>query len=163
LNVIHIKLSSHRSGCHSFGRLILLRRLKTAEQFAAVLNASKQKMAHSGTWRSAHFVLHMAPLSAAQLLSRTETEQINTSDTYVGVICPKRWAKRAVTRNTFKRQIYAVTRELAHQLPSACLVMRLSASFSREEFKSATSPQLKAAARQEIQSLLGKIASKAAA
>jgi ribonuclease P protein component len=81
----------------------------------------------------------------------------------IGVVCPKRWAKSAVTRNTFKRQIYAVTHELADQLPAACLVVRLAAGFSREEFKSATSPKLKHAVRQELFSLLSKISRRAAA
>lgn len=76
----------------------------------------------------------------------------------VGVICPKRWAKRAVTRNTIKRQIYAVTHELEAQLPVACLVLRLAHGFSREEFTSATSPRLKSVVRQELLTLLGKIA-----
>jgi ribonuclease P protein component len=137
----------------------LLPRLKTAEQFAAVLDASKQK-SHgdgnsSGVWRSAHFVLHMAPISSLATLSPTP---LSAARPIIGVICPKRWAKRAVTRNTYKRQIYAVTHELADQLPAACLVLRLAASFSREEFTSATSAKLKVAVRQELKGLLGKIA-----
>jgi ribonuclease P protein component len=138
----------------------LLPRLKTAEQFAAVLDASKQKSHGSGVWRSTHFVLHMAPLSSLTTLSPPPT---GAARPIIGVICPKRWAKRAVTRNTIKRQIYAVTHELAAQLPAACLVLRLAAGFSREEFSSATSPKLKMAVRQELQGLLGKIARPAAA
>jgi ribonuclease P protein component len=75
----------------------------------------------------------------------------------IGVICPKRWAKRAVTRNTIKRQIYAVSSELESQLPAACLVLRLAAGFSREQFPSATSPALKKALRAELLALLGKL------
>jgi ribonuclease P protein component len=130
----------------------LLPRLKTAEQFAAVLDASKQKSGGSGVWRSTHFVLHLAPTAT---LSPSPT---GAARPIIGVICPKRWAKRAVTRNTIKRQIYAVTHELATELPAACLVLRLSAAFSREEFTSATSAKLKVALRQELLSLLGKIA-----
>jgi ribonuclease P protein component len=132
----------------------LLPRLKTAEQFAAVLDASKQKSANSGIWRSVHFALHMAPMAA---LASKPPPSPSTAGPIIGVICPKRWAKRAVTRNTIKRQIYAVTRELHTQLPSACLVLRLASGFSREEFISATSPKLKHALRQELLGLLGKI------
>lgn len=129
----------------------MLPRLKTAEQFAAVLDASKQKSNGSGVWRSTRFVLHMAPTEALNLSPAGAARPI------IGVICPKRWAKRAVTRNTIKRQIYAVTNELADQLPAACLVLRLAAGFSRDEFTSATSLKLKMAVRQELQGLLSKI------
>jgi ribonuclease P protein component len=138
----------------------LLPRLKTAEQFAAALDASKQKSSGGGVWRSAHFVLHIAPISSLTTLSQPP---LSAARPIIGVICPKRWAKRAVTRNTFKRQIYAVTHELATELPAACLVLRLAASFSREEFTSATSAKLKMAVRQELLDLLGKITQPVAA
>jgi ribonuclease P protein component len=131
----------------------LLPRLKTAEQFAAVLDASKLKAEGGGVWRSRHFALHVSPLTVIAPLQSHPTPAITT----VGVICPKRWAKRAVTRNTIKRQIYAVTQELAPRLPSACLVLRLTAGYSREEFPSATSPALKKALRTELLGLLGQI------
>jgi ribonuclease P protein component len=131
----------------------LLPRLKTAEQFAAVLDASKLKAEGHGVWRSRHFVLHLSPLATIDPPSATTTQ----TNTTVGVICPKRWAKRAVTRNTIKRQIYAVTHDLAPQLPRACLVLRLAAGFSREEFPSATSVALKHVVRSELLGLLGQI------
>jgi ribonuclease P protein component len=131
----------------------LLPRLKTAEQFAAVLDASKLKAEGHGVWRSRHFVLHLSPLATIEPPSATTTQ----TNTTVGVICPKRWAKRAVTRNTIKRQIYAVTHDLAPQLPLACLVLRLAAGFSREEFPSATSPALKRVVRAELLGLLGQV------
>jgi ribonuclease P protein component len=131
----------------------LLPRLKTAEQFAAVLDASKQKAQGHGVWRSRHFVLHLSPLAVMALTPAQAAQAITT----VGVICPKRWAKRAVTRNTIKRQIYAVTHDLAPQLPRACIVLRLAAGFSREEFPSATSPALKRVVRSELLGLLGQI------
>jgi ribonuclease P protein component len=131
----------------------LLPRLKTAEQFAAVLDASKLKAAQpAGMWRSAHFALHMAPLSSIAPSASSATVRPT-----IGVICPKRWAKRAVTRNTIKRQIYAVSSELESQLPAACLVLRLASGFSREEFPSATSPALKATLRAELHTLFGKL------
>ena len=129
----------------------MLPRLKTAEQFAAVLDASKHKAVQpAGVWRSTHFALHMAPLSAAQRFAADNSSLI-------GVICPKRWAKRAVTRNTIKRQIYAVSSELQSQLPTACFVLRLASGFSREQFPSATSAALKRVVRQELMTLFGKL------
>jgi ribonuclease P protein component len=144
----------------------LLPRLKTAEQFAAVLDASKLKAAQpAGVWRSAHFALHMAPISAIDVLPMSAIAKPPTRAPVrptIGVICPKRWAKRAVTRNTIKRQIYAVSSELESQLPAACLVLRLASGFSREQFPSATSPALKATLRAELIGLLGKLPQKQA-
>ena len=44
---------------------------------------------------------------------------------WFGAMVPKRWAKRAVTRNTIKRQIYSVSSEVASSLPAAAHVVRL--------------------------------------
>lgn len=117
----------------------------------------------AGVWRSAHFVLHVAPyeaLSSADAQSALRSLGNVTgpakSSAIIGVVCPKRWAKRAVTRNTIKRQIYAVSSELAPQLPPACLVLRLASEFSREHFPSATSRALKSALRAELQALFAR-------
>ncbi|TXT41520.1 MAG: hypothetical protein FD135_151 [Comamonadaceae bacterium] len=66
---------------------------------------------------------------------------------------PKRWAKRAVTRNTIKRQIYALSQDFEHELQSAAHVVRLRAGFDKTRFISATSNALKAAVRTELQQL----------
>lgn len=67
---------------------------------------------------------------------------------------PKRWARRAVTRNTIKRQIYTVSDDFSPQYPQAAYVVRLRREFSRKEFVSATSEQLKQAVRVELQALM---------
>lgn len=67
---------------------------------------------------------------------------------------PKRWAKRAVTRNTIKRQIYTVSADLSHQYPEAAYVVRLRREFSRTEFVSATSDLLRQAVRAEVVALM---------
>ncbi len=67
---------------------------------------------------------------------------------------PKRWAKRAVTRNVIKRQIYTVSAEFLHQYPQAAYVVRLRRDFSRAEFVSASSERLKEAVRAEVQALM---------
>lgn len=79
-------------------------------------------------------------------------------DVWMGAIVPKRWAKRAVTRNAIKRQIYNVSTDLKSALPVAAHVVRLRAGFDRGQFKSATSDGLKKAVRAEIELLFSKIA-----
>jgi ribonuclease P protein component len=66
---------------------------------------------------------------------------------------PKRWAKRAVTRNAIKRQIYAVASQFEPQLEEAAHVVRLRAGFDRKQFVSASSELLKAAVRAELTNL----------
>jgi len=71
----------------------------------------------------------------------------------MGALVPKRWARRAVTRNTIKRQIYTVSQDFEPQLPKAAHVVRLRAGFDRKQFVSATSSLLKQAVRAELQQL----------
>ncbi len=68
---------------------------------------------------------------------------------------PKRWARRAVTRNTIKRQIYAVAASFETRLPQAAHVVRLRSTFDRKQFVSATSDALKQAVRAELLQLFG--------
>lgn len=75
-------------------------------------------------------------------------------DVWLGAMVPKRWAKRAVTRNAIKRQIYTVSADFSHQYPEAAYVVRLRRDFSRKEFISATSEQLKQAVRAEVIALM---------
>ena len=66
---------------------------------------------------------------------------------------PKRWAKRAVTRNAIKRQIYTLSQAFEPRWPVAGHVVRLRSGFDRKQFVSATSDALKLAVRQELQQL----------
>ena len=76
-------------------------------------------------------------------------------------MAPKRWAKRAVTRNTIKRQVYSVSQEFEATLPVAAYVVRLRTGFDRAHFVSATSDALKTAVKQELQQLFGRAAASA--
>jgi len=122
-----------------------MQRLKTRAQFQAVL-------AGATVARTAHFALHRcaldAPTGAASLFA--------VDDVWLGAMVPKRWARRAVTRNAIKRQIYTVSAADAESLPRAAHVVRLRAAFDRKQFVSATSDKLKAAVRAELQQLLGR-------
>lgn len=74
---------------------------------------------------------------------------------WLGAMVPKRWARRAVTRNTIKRQIYTVGATFEAKLPQAAHVVRLRTAFDRKQFVSATSDQLKLAVRAELLQLFG--------
>lgn len=73
---------------------------------------------------------------------------------WLGAMVPKRWAKRAVTRNAIKRQIYNVCAEFESCLKEGAHVVRLRASFDRAQFVSATSETLRFAVRSELLKLL---------
>jgi ribonuclease P protein component len=122
-----------------------MQRLKTRAQFQAVL-------AGATVARTAHFALHRCaldvPSGAAPLFEKQEV--------WLGAMVPKRWARRAVTRNAIKRQIYTVSAAVAESLPRAAHVVRLRAAFDRKQFVSASSDALKAAVRTELQQLLAR-------
>ena len=98
-------------------------------------------MAKSPVLHTAHFALHAAPAASVQGLA---------IEPAIGVVLPKRWAKRAVTRNGMRRQIYAQFGLQAAQLPEAAFVVLLKRSFSREQFISAWSKPLAEAVRSEL-------------
>jgi ribonuclease P protein component len=121
-----------------------MQRLQTRAQFQAVL-------AGATVARTAHFALHRcaldAPAGAVPLFG-------GARDVWIGAMVPKRWARRAVTRNAIKRQIYTVSALAEGSFSPAAHVVRLRAGFDRTQFVSATSDKLKAAVRAELQQLL---------
>ena len=76
------------------------------------------------------------------------------SELWIGAMVPKRWARRAVTRNLIKRQLLALA-DLGglHPSPAAYLV-RLRSSFHTGQFISAASVALKRGVRAELQHLM---------
>lgn len=66
---------------------------------------------------------------------------------------PKRWAKRAVTRNAMKRQIYNVSHQFEDDLLAAAYLVRLRAGFDSKLFVSAASAVLQLALRRELHTL----------
>jgi ribonuclease P protein component len=92
--------------------------------------------------RSPHFALHGSRLQPEAIEPRC-----------IGAVIPKRWAKRAVTRNTIRRQIYQAWSEWSHRLPCGIHVVRLRQSFLISQFHSATSSHLRQAVRQELDQL----------
>jgi len=75
----------------------------------------------------------------------------------LGALTPKRWAKRAVTRNLIRRQIHAVSREFENDLAPTAYVVRLRAAFNPQKFASASSDLLKQTVREELKQLFGKV------
>ncbi|WP_310564030.1 ribonuclease P protein component [Hydrogenophaga sp.] len=124
-----------------------MQRIRNRAQFQAVL-------AGPPVAKTAHFALHRAALDGAH----EGRPLFAVADAWLGVLLPKRWARRAVTRNTIRRQIYETARAVPVGLPQAAWVVRLRSEFSRKQFISATSEPLKHAVRAELQQLLGKVA-----
>ena len=106
-----------------------------------------------------HFALHRNTLDAKAVQVKPGMPVdapvlFVVQDMWIGAMVPKRWAKRAVTRNAIKRQIYTVSADFSQQYPQAAYVVRLRREFSRKEFISASSEQLKQAVRAEVQTLM---------
>ena len=118
-------------------------------------------MSGSTVSRTPHFVLHRAALDAGAPPAGPGSSDgrqalFAVCDAWLGAVVPKRWAKRAVTRNGIKRQIYTLGVDYAPRLPQAAHVVRLRAGFPREQFPSAWSDALKKAVRSELQQLFEK-------
>jgi len=110
--------------------------------------------------RTPHFVLHQWQSSAKASTGSgfEETPTLFVDDVLMmGALTPKRWAKRAVTRNLIRRQIHAVSHEFAGSLQRTAYVVRLRATFSQQQFVSASSDLLKRVVRDELNQLFGKV------
>lgn len=143
--------------------------------------------------RSAHFALHhMAarPLSLAPALKAAAAEELSTGRApvcpqavddlsgqwWLGLVVPKRHARRSVTRSLLKRQMREVVRDVVRavvpqlapaagsaaiadaSLPPGLWVLRLKAPFDKQQFPSAASAALRASARSELVQLLHRAA-----
>ena len=91
-----------------------MQRLKTRPQFQAT-------MAGETVARTAHFALHRLVLgdAARASLEPGGPPLFGVPGVWLGAMTPKRWARRAVTRNAIKRQIYAVAAALEPQFKQA--------------------------------------------
>jgi ribonuclease P protein component len=128
-----------------------VQRLKTRPQFQAVL-------AGKTLARTAHFALHSCSLDSPLSIGGGAIAPVFSPacGVWLGAMVPKRWAKRAVTRNAIKRQIYTVSAEFESSLAESAHVVRLRSGFDRVQFVSATSDALKLAVRAELLSLFGR-------
>ena len=130
--------------------------------------------------RSPHFAVHhvAAPPSARPRPSRAAgAEKLPTEAApeagasvdklvvsgyglWLGLVVPKRHARRAATRNLIKRQLREAMRRHRERLPSGLWVVRLRQGFDREQFSSAASDALRATVRDEVERLFAKAASR---
>lgn len=119
--------------------------------------------------RTAHFALHRlvlasdaagitaAPSEPGDQPSKVVPQALFAFEaTWLGAMVPKRWARRAVTRNAIKRQIFAVAALHEAQLPVAAHVVRLRSTFDRKQFISPSSDVLKQAVRAELMQLFAR-------
>jgi len=73
---------------------------------------------------------------------------------WLGLVVPKKHARRAVTRNLIKREMRAIMASAGAVLPAGLWVLRLKAPFDRQAYPSPASTPLQHAAREELQLLL---------
>lgn len=93
--------------------------------------------------KTPHFVLHLSEGAFGK-----------KPGSRIGCVIPKRCAKRAVTRNLIRRQIYTAAQAVEFWQQAPCdMVVRLRRSFSPSIFTSAGSMALKEQVRQEMQAL----------
>jgi ribonuclease P protein component len=127
--------------------------------------AFERILARPASARTSHFALH-GDLSTAS--GQTVQEPVDNRLDKVpepvdgravtralGLVVPKRHARRAVTRSLLKRQIRAVARSAGADLADGLWVVRLRAPFDRAHFTSAASDALRRAARVELETLFG--------
>jgi ribonuclease P protein component len=75
---------------------------------------------------------------------------------WLGCVVPKRHARRAVTRNLIKRQVYAAAQRAHAGLPGGMWLVRLRQPFAVTAFPSAASQPLREAVRTELDRLMHK-------
>jgi len=99
------------------------------------------------TSRSEHFTLYR--MNASQDIDRLS----GGAPLQVGVVVPKRLAKKAVTRNAIKRQVYNIAYAAALKYPHELHVIRLNKEFDRKIFLSPSSKKFKLEVNKELRAL----------
>lgn len=127
----------------------VMQRLKTRAQFKAVLGGELVA-------KTSHFALHRVASDAAYIaiFPNLSSSLLSGGAVWLGAMAPKRCAKRAVTRNAIKRQIYAVIPSLIFDFAQAAYLVRLRREFSRTAYPSAGSVALRNAVRKELMDLM---------
>ncbi len=124
-----------------------MHRLKTRAQFEAVLGGTVLA-------RTQHFVLHGCHQAAAsQGLAAEKSVFLPRQGACIGAMVPKRWARRAVTRNLVKRQIYSLAENHFPGDQAWAYVVRLRQGFAIKQFSSGSSLALKQAVKEQLLAL----------
>jgi len=125
------------------------------EEFKVVMDLGFKK-------QSDWFVLHQVSLKTLSTQTNPTPAMLNVGRGLIGkqkfgALVPKRWAKRAVTRNTVKRQIFNVFSEFQPKLQTEhAMVIRLRKEIKKIDYKSARSTELIKKIQSELHELLGK-------
>lgn len=131
-----------------------MERLQTRAQFDSVLG-------HRPLATTEHFALHcshrldtppgqrLEPLTEVSKAPLADVKQLA-----IGAMVPKKWARRAVTRNLIRRQIYSLAEQHLPEQPAQAYVVRLRRTFLTQKFVAASSAPLKHAVREQLLALL---------
>ena len=125
--------------------------------------AFERVLARPATARTPHFALHRElstdgsgiPVQAVDNPAGTVHGAVDDRalSRALGLVVPKRHARRAVTRSLLKRQMRSIARSTGADLADGLWVVRLRAPFDRAAFPSAASTALQRAARAELEQL----------
>jgi ribonuclease P protein component len=128
-----------------------LYRLQSRAQFEAVLGSPVVA-------KTPNFALHLRsePTNASPQTPAHSPDLFEPQAASLGAMVPKRWARKAVTRNLVKRQIYAVAQEHLPDQPPHAYVVRLRQAFAAQKFRSAASGALKQEVRSQLLTLLNR-------
>ncbi len=135
--------------------------------------------------RSAHFAVHHVAAGPAARRIQADGSKLSTSQgtsgvqvvddsagaaplpaavrpaaCWLGVVVPKRHARRSVTRSLLKREIRAGIVRHAERLEAGLWVVRLRAPFDAQRYVSAASAALRRAARDELDLLFERAAAR---
>jgi ribonuclease P protein component len=78
----------------------------------------------------------------------------NAARVWIGLVVPKRHAKRSVTRTLMKRQIRMAFEVAGERLRPGMWVVRLKAPFGKSDYPSAASAALRSVVREELTALV---------
>lgn len=134
----------------------------------------QQLLATPALCRSAHFAAHHRRLTDVAatppadvspergLSTATEHDREPAVDKmraqhWFGVVLPKRWARRAVTRNLLRRLLRTEMEGRLCRLPPGQWLFRLRAAWSRDAYRSASSVALRHDVRREIGALFDRL------
>lgn len=130
-----------------------MRRLRTRAQFQALLRTPPVA-------KTVHFALHRLKATSPDVADGGPVSAsvfLPAGPAWLGAMTPKRCARRAVTRNAIRRQIYAMGEQLNPPLSDQAYLIRLRAAYSPTQFPSARSEALRRAVRAELLQLFQRI------
>ena len=139
----------------------MIGRLTSAADFQRVLQT--RQLSRSPLFAVHHLRQRPGPAPAAAKLSTAPGDvpaapvDDLVSGWWLGLVVPKRHARRAVTRSLIKRQMREALRRHQQHLPPGQWVLRLRAPIDLKRFPSAASDALRALVRAEMEQLLGRI------